>query len=111
MADMEHFRGDTFIKRGRGRPRTGEAKELVSVRLDRDVVAKLRETGPGWQSQVSELLRQALRMRAIAAEAAFDAVAEELKGEAPSTRPPVGQRASSSAPRLPVGPAAPRRGH
>jgi uncharacterized protein (DUF4415 family) len=114
MADMEHFQGDTFIKRGRGRPPTGEAKELVSVRLDRDVVAKLREAGPGWQSQVSELLRQALRMRAMAAETmaevVFDAVAEKLQGETPSARPPVGPRASS-APRLPVGTAAPRRGH
>jgi uncharacterized protein (DUF4415 family) len=114
MADMEHFRGDTFIKRGRGRPPTGEAKELVSVRLDRDVVAKLRETGPGWQSQVSELLRQALRMRAIAmetvAEVVFDAVAEKLQSETPSARPPAAPRASS-APRSPVGTAAPRRGH
>ena len=114
MADMEHFQGDTFIKRGRGRPPTGEAKELVSVRLDRDVVAKLRETGPGWQSQVSELLRQALRMRAIATEAVgeavFDVAVINLQSETPSARPPVGPRASS-APRLPVGTAAPRRGH
>lgn len=54
------FKGDTFVKRGRGRPPTGNAKELISVRLDRDVVAKLREAGPGWQSQVNVLLRAGL---------------------------------------------------
>jgi uncharacterized protein (DUF4415 family) len=81
IEDMEHFRGNTFIKRGPGRPPTGEAKELVSVRLDRDVVAKLRESGPGWQSQVSELLRQALRMRDVAVEGVFDTVAETLQGK------------------------------
>ena len=58
--DVEVFEGNTFIKRGRGRPPTGNAKELISVRLDRDVVAKLREAGPGWQSQVNRLLRSAL---------------------------------------------------
>lgn len=63
LADAEVFQGDTFIRRGRGRPPTGKAKELVSLRLDSDVLAKLREDGPGWQSQVSNLLRQALLVR------------------------------------------------
>ena len=93
MEDMEHFRGNTFIKRGPGRPPTGEAKELVSVRLDRDVVAKLRESGPGWQSQVSELLRQALRMRDVAVEGVFDTVAETLQGKAQSAQDAMTQAA------------------
>ena len=63
FADAEVFQGDAFVRRGRGRPLTGRAKELVSLRLDRDVLAKLREAGPGWQSQVSDLLRLALDMR------------------------------------------------
>lgn len=57
-ADVEVFEGNTFVRRGRGRPPTGDAKEVVSFRLDRDVVAKLREAGPGWQSQVNPLLRE-----------------------------------------------------
>jgi len=65
FADAEVFHGDTFIRRGRGRPPTGRAKELVSLRLDPDVLAKLREAGPGWQSQVSSLLRQALHMQPL----------------------------------------------
>lgn len=63
FADAEVFQGDAFVRRGRGRPPTGKAKELVSLRLDREVLAKLREAGPGWQSRVSDLLRMALHMR------------------------------------------------
>ena len=58
--DLELFQGDAFVRRGPGRPPTGNAKELISVRLSRDVVAKLREAGPGWQSQIDTLLRGAL---------------------------------------------------
>ena len=65
FADAEHFVGNTFIRRGRGRPPTGNAKELISVRLDPDVLAKLREAGPGWQTQINTLLRQALTLDAV----------------------------------------------
>ena len=43
-----------------GRPSTGNAKEQVSARLDRDVLAALRQAGPEWQSQINPLLRVAL---------------------------------------------------
>jgi len=58
----EVFQGDTFVPRGRGRPRSDARKEQVSVRLDPDVVAKLRAAGPGWQSRINALLRQALEL-------------------------------------------------
>jgi uncharacterized protein (DUF4415 family) len=60
LATAEVFEGDTFVQRGRGRPRSATTKEQISVRLDPDVVAKLREAGPGWQSQVNALLRGGL---------------------------------------------------
>ena len=60
LREAEVFRGEAFVRRARGRPPTGNAKEHVSVRLDRDVIAKLREAGPGWQSQVNRLLRVSL---------------------------------------------------
>jgi uncharacterized protein (DUF4415 family) len=67
-ADMldraETFEGNKFVRRGRGRPKTGAAREQISVRLDPDVVAKLREAGPGWQSQINAILRRALRLGA-----------------------------------------------
>ena len=53
------------VRRGRGRPSTGKARELLSLRLDQDVVAKLREFGPGWQSQVNPMLRTALGLDTV----------------------------------------------
>jgi hypothetical protein len=43
----------------RGRPPKSEAdrKELVSLRLSRDVVTWLRASGPGWQTRIEEMLR------------------------------------------------------
>jgi uncharacterized protein (DUF4415 family) len=64
FADAELFEGDRFIRRGRGRPKSGTVKEQISVRLDPDVLAKLREAGPGWQSRINALLRQALQLGA-----------------------------------------------
>ena len=58
--DAEYFHGNTFIKRGRSSPPGGYDWEPVNVRLDRDVLAKLREAGPGWQVTVNGLLRTSL---------------------------------------------------
>jgi uncharacterized protein (DUF4415 family) len=38
-----------------GRPRSG--KQVVSLRLDPDVIEKYRATGPGWQARINEILR------------------------------------------------------
>jgi uncharacterized protein (DUF4415 family) len=46
-------------RRGRG-PQKAPVKEMVSIRLDRDVVEALRASGPGWQSRANDLLRKAL---------------------------------------------------
>ncbi len=56
----EIFDGNRFVRQGRGRPKSAGAKEQISVRLDPDVVARLRESGPGWQSRINVLLREAL---------------------------------------------------
>jgi uncharacterized protein (DUF4415 family) len=63
LADAEAFEGNTFVRRGRGRPKSAATKEQISVRLDRDVLAALRAEGPGWQSQVNGLLRRALQLQ------------------------------------------------
>lgn len=52
--------GDKLIRRGRGRPVLGEAKKLVSLRLDRDVIEAFRAGGPGWQSRINAALRKHL---------------------------------------------------
>ncbi len=48
----------SIAKRGRQKAPT---KVAISIRLAPDVLAALKATGPGWQSRVSELLREALR--------------------------------------------------
>ncbi|GAB0118742.1 BrnA antitoxin family protein [Acidisoma sp. 7E03] len=47
--------------RGRHRvrgPQKAPIKVSVSIRLDRELVERLRASGPGWQSRVNELLRR-----------------------------------------------------
>ena len=63
LARAEVFQGDTFLRRGRGRPKSAAVKQQISVRLDPEVLAVLRAAGPGWQSRINDLLRQALRIR------------------------------------------------
>ncbi len=43
----------------RGRPRSAQPKQAVSLRLDADVVARYRAGGPGWQSRINADLRRA----------------------------------------------------
>ncbi len=48
--------GDRVIRRGRP---PGATKQLVSLRLDTDVLTALRAQGPGWQTRANEVLRKA----------------------------------------------------
>jgi uncharacterized protein (DUF4415 family) len=50
------------LKRLRGQrgPQKQPTKQLVSLRLDRDVVEKFKSDGPGWQSRMNAVLRKAL---------------------------------------------------
>jgi uncharacterized protein (DUF4415 family) len=63
LADAEVFKGEQFARRGPGRPKAEVTKEAISVRLDPDVLARLREGGPGWQSRINTVLRKALALR------------------------------------------------
>lgn len=45
------------IKKPRG-PQKAPTKEVVTIRLSRDVVERLRASGPGWQTRVDAALRQ-----------------------------------------------------
>jgi uncharacterized protein (DUF4415 family) len=70
MAQAEVFEGDRFVRRGPGRPKSAMTKEQINVRLDPDVLARLREAGPGWQSRINAILREALRLDAGSGRAA-----------------------------------------
>ena len=48
------------LRRVRGRPRSAATREMLSLRVDRDVLAALRASGPGWQTRVNALLRKAV---------------------------------------------------
>ena len=52
--------GDTLIKRGVGRPPIKNAKEMLSLRLDSDVLEKLRASGKGWQTRLSKHIKEAV---------------------------------------------------
>jgi uncharacterized protein (DUF4415 family) len=47
------------LTRRRGRPKLAKPKEQISVRLDSDVLAALRASGPGWQARMNQVLRKA----------------------------------------------------
>ncbi len=52
----EFFDGDRFVRRGRGRPKLASAKEQINIRLDPEVLERLRSNGPGWQTKINQIL-------------------------------------------------------
>jgi uncharacterized protein (DUF4415 family) len=52
----DYYEGGKLVRRGR--PKSAETKEAVSLRLDPDVLAHFRATGPGWQSRINAALRK-----------------------------------------------------
>jgi uncharacterized protein (DUF4415 family) len=47
------------LRRTRGKQKA-PTKVLVSLRLERDVLARLRASGRGWQGRANEILRKAM---------------------------------------------------
>lgn len=50
------------LRKGRGPQRT-PTKELISLRVSRDVLGRFRETGEGWQTRMDEALREWIERR------------------------------------------------
>jgi uncharacterized protein (DUF4415 family) len=50
---------EDWLRRTRGKQKT-PTKVLVSLRLERDVVERLRASGRGWQSRANDMLRKAV---------------------------------------------------
>jgi len=55
-ADLYH--GEKLIRRGR--PPAANPKKAVSLRIDAEVLERLRAGGPGWQGRINEILRKAV---------------------------------------------------
>jgi len=51
---------DEMLARGRvnkgGRPRSTNPRLLISIRLPADVIARWKESGPGWQTRMAKRL-------------------------------------------------------
>lgn len=41
-------------------PQKAPTKERITIRLDADIAAHFRATGPGWQTRLNDILRQAI---------------------------------------------------
>ena len=50
------------LRRGRGRPKSENPKQQVTLRIDCDVLDKFRATGEGWQSRINQALRKAAKV-------------------------------------------------
>jgi uncharacterized protein (DUF4415 family) len=46
----------------RGRPRMANPKQAVKLRIDADVLAYFRASGPGWQTRINKVLRKVARI-------------------------------------------------
>jgi hypothetical protein len=44
----------------RGRPKSDNPKQLVTIRLDADLVERLKADGKRWQTRVNDMLRKAV---------------------------------------------------
>ncbi|MEW6752011.1 MAG: BrnA antitoxin family protein [Candidatus Latescibacterota bacterium] len=45
------------VKKG-GRPRSPNPRQLITLRLPVDVIARWKATGPGWQTRMAERLSE-----------------------------------------------------
>jgi uncharacterized protein (DUF4415 family) len=95
--------GGKLIRRGRP-PSPETRKRPVKIRLDPDLVAALRASGPGWQTRLNALLRDVLGAEGVRG-VRGTALARKLKRELLG---PEGIRTAPAAPKVPRTPKAPR---
>jgi uncharacterized protein (DUF4415 family) len=50
---------DAMRKNVGGRPKLDNPKVAVSLRLDQEIVARFKASGPGWQTRMNDALRDA----------------------------------------------------
>ncbi len=57
FAEADAYIGDKLVRRGR--PKSDNPKQPVSLRIDRDVLEWFKGKGAGWQSRINKELRKA----------------------------------------------------
>ena len=58
LSDAEWAQVRPLVRRGR--PPLPETRPTLNMRIDADVLAALKATGPGWQRRINALLREAV---------------------------------------------------
>jgi uncharacterized protein (DUF4415 family) len=56
FAEADAYVGERLVRRGR--PKSDNPKQAVSIRLDADVIAWFKQTGEGWQTRINDALRK-----------------------------------------------------
>jgi uncharacterized protein (DUF4415 family) len=51
---------DLLLQRGPGRPPKENPKKRITIRLDADLVAWIKDQGPGYQTRINAILREAM---------------------------------------------------
>ncbi|HEX2366754.1 MAG TPA: BrnA antitoxin family protein [Bradyrhizobium sp.] len=59
FASADHRRSGKLVRRGR--PKSDDPKQLVSIRLDANILRWFKRTGAGYQSRIGDVLRRHMR--------------------------------------------------
>ncbi|MBB5687529.1 BrnA antitoxin family protein [Sphingobium boeckii] len=54
--EADAFQGNKIVRRGR--PKSDDPKQPVTIRLDRDLVEWFKQSGDGWQTRINLELRR-----------------------------------------------------
>ena len=56
IAGADLYHGDKLVRRGR--PKLANPRQLLSLRLPPQIIARWKATGPGWQTRMAEALEK-----------------------------------------------------
>ena len=56
VAEADLYKVDTLVRRGR--PKLENPKQLLSLRLPPEVIARWKASGPGWQTRMASALEK-----------------------------------------------------
>lgn len=64
FAQADLIRKGKVVRRGKRGPQKAPTKKLVSLRLSPEVIDHFKAGGPGWQTRIDGVLREAIKKRA-----------------------------------------------
>lgn len=56
VAEADLYHDEKLVRRGR--PKLASPRQLLSLRLPPEVIARWKATGPGWQTRMAEVLEK-----------------------------------------------------